>query len=1119
MDNSDSIIFQILDWSQFHEPVTNNESLSDGEEEEEYLEYKIRLYGRTNENKSIFVNVENFTPFFYIEIPMEWKNNQAFMLINYIKSRINNQNILKGFKNFDIVERKKFYGFTAYKNFKFIRLIFTNTKSYKFFERWISNNKITYPTLFKKTTKLQLYESNIEPFIRCMHIRKLNACGWVKIDKYENYKKSVSHCDIDIKVDWTDLNPYENNSIQKFIIASYDIECMSESGNFPQATGDDPVIQIGTVLSYYGDSEPFYKNIITLHGCDKIRGLEDVDIISVNDEKKLLMTWMKLIQKHNPDIITGYNINGFDFSYIKDRAKKLGILYNFNKLSKIINESSTFKEKQLSSSALGDNLLKYFEMDGRVIIDLMKVVQRDAKLDSYKLDYVASSYIKETIKKYEKCGKNSIIFTPSIYGIKVDSFISIMWNDGLTDNKYDDKYKILELNKISEKEYTIKINGIVPDEIFDNINKVFWCHAKDDVSPKQLFKLFKGSDADRGIIAKYCIMDCILVTKLIDKLQVLNNNIAMANVCNVPLSYIFMRGQSVKIFSLVSKKCREMEHLIPRLVVKNKNFIDKFKKQDSESDDEEVGYEGAIVFPPSKGVHYEPIPVLDYASLYPKSMIHKNISHECIVTDPKYNNLPDYIYQSVTYKNNDDTTTTCTFAKSKNLENSKGILPLILGELLDKRTATKKLMAQAEDKFTKNIYDGLQLAYKVTANSLYGQVGAPTSSIYMKELAASTTATGREMLEFSRDFIQGIFGVLINLAIHDKEEYYKKSEEFYKDSPETKFNNKKINVYTKIDFINYFYETINKLLTQKQKVNPVVIYGDTDSVFFSLKIHDIDTREIKTDKEALGICIEIGKLAGETICKILPDPQEQVYEKTLWPFIILTKKRYVGNLYEDSVDKFYQKSMGIVLKRRDNAKIVKIVVGGIVDYILNGKDGNFSISDRNKGAINYTRTLLKQILRNQFPIDKFIISKTLRGNYKDRTRIVHAVLADRMGNRDAGNKPDINDRIPYVYIIPKRKVTLQGERVEEPKYVIENNLELDYLFYITNQIMKPSIQFLELIANNPEKLFENYINKEINRRKNISSIMDYINNDNEQINNDNEKINEKMNNNSFTIEI
>lgn len=1376
MDNIDPIIFQVIDWSQFHESDEDSSESDSEQNSNSLLKYKIRLYGRTINNESIFVNVEDFTPFFYVEVPLDWNTTKCLSLISYIKNKISNENNLRGFKNFEIIQKKKFNGFTDYKNFKFIKLIFLNMKSLKSFEYWILNNKIFYPSLFKNPCKLQIYESNIEPFIRCMHIQKLNACGWIIINKYIKYEDDITYCDINIKTNWTNLKPYENNKIQKFIIASYDIECMSESGNFPQASNDkDQIIQIGTVFSYYGESEPFHKNIITLGGCTQVAGLEDVEIISYNDEKKVLLAWTKLIQKYNPDIITGYNINGFDFIYMRDRAKKCNIFEKFSLLSKYKNEISVFKEKALSSSALGDNLLKYFDMNGRIIIDLMKVLQRDTKLDSYKLDHVASHYIKEKIVKYDVSVDNKnigIIYTESIYGIKKEDYINISFNDGLTENKHDVKYKIINLEKLSNDDielefgdkkfknlYKMDINGIISDEIFftdGKKNKVSWCHAKDDISPKDLFRFFRGSNDDRGIIAKYCIMDCVLVTKLMEKLQILNNNIGMANVCHVPLSYIFMRGQGIKVFSLVLKKCRELDHLIPKLIIKNKPLENKeFKKiKDDEEveSDEIVGYEGATVFPPVKGVHYEPIPVLDYASLYPRSMISVNISNECIIKDTSYENLENYTYQTVTYNNNDGTTNTCKFAKKK--DGSKGILPLILIELLEKRSATKKLMEKAEDVFLKNIYDGMQLAYKVTANSLYGQVGAPTSSIYMKELAASTTATGRKMLEFSRDFIEGTFGNLINLALTDKNEYYKNSLDLYKDISPEKFIEPKVCRNNVNDFIEYFYEKINNIISQEYRVKPKVIYGDsvtpdipilllnnnnsievkkiqdigklwsdynvfksntegltnkqqdnninykvwtdqgwskikriirhntnkkiyeiitsqgyikvtedhslldedgnhikpieciigkkllhnrefegfkkingessqefienyinkynyypnsngtinfdfcdqekskaleiyyacrslgyyveikiekfdlikrfiissskirpenyddfnkiieindlgyindyvydletdighfhagvgslivknTDSVFFSPKIYHTETKEVRTDHGALKICIEIGKLAGATICKILPDPQEQVYEKTLWPFIILTKKRYVGNLYEDDDSHFYQKSMGIVLKRRDNAKIVKIVVGGIVDYILNGKPGETSILERNNGAIEYTRILIKQILRGEFSIDKYIISKTLRGQYKNRTSIVHAVLADRIGERDPGNKPDINDRIPYVYVIQKKKVMLQGERVEDPKYVIQNNLELDYLFYITNQIMKPSIQFLELIAHSPEKLFMNYINKEINRRKNVSSIMDYIEpDDNIEKDNNSNKIN-KYNN-------
>lgn len=99
------IIFQILEWSQFHEEKQENSS-SD-EKNDNQPEYKIRLFGRTNENKSIFVNVENFTPFFYIEIPINWTNTQAYSLVNYLKSKINSS-VVKGFKNFDIIEKKNY---------------------------------------------------------------------------------------------------------------------------------------------------------------------------------------------------------------------------------------------------------------------------------------------------------------------------------------------------------------------------------------------------------------------------------------------------------------------------------------------------------------------------------------------------------------------------------------------------------------------------------------------------------------------------------------------------------------------------------------------------------------------------------------------------------------------------------------------------------------------------------------------------------------------------------------------------------------------------------------------------------------------------------------------------
>jgi DNA polymerase elongation subunit (family B) len=277
-----------------------------------------------------------------------------------------------------------------------------------------------------------------------------------------------------------------------------------------------------------------------------------------------------------------------------------------------------------------------------------------------------------------------------------------------------------------------------------------------------------------------------------------------------------------------------------------------------------------------------------------------------------------------------------------------------------------------------------------------------------------------------------------------------------------------------------------RFLLNDCELKPDGIYGDTDSVFISPHIKDKNTDKELIDKEGLKKSIILGIWASIMITTILPPPMAQEYEKVLWPFIILTKKRYVGNLYEKDPEKFYQKSMGIVLKRRDNAPVVKIVCGNIIDQILNKRSS--------EGAVKMTQMLLNKIIIGKMPLDKFIITKTLKFSYKDRTRIVHAVLADRMAERDPGNKPESNDRIPYVYfeVENEKDIKLQGERVEHPDYLVKNNLKIDYLFYITNQIMKPCVQFLELIVENPDKIFKDFIVREENRKNGKAPIRYYM---------------------------
>ena len=160
-------------------------------------------------------------------------------------------------------------------------------------------------------------------------------------------------------------------------------------------------------------------------------------------------------------------------------------------------------------------------------------------------------------------------------------------------------------------------------------------------------------------------------------------------------------------------------------------------------------------------------------------------------------------------------------------------------------------------------------------------------------------------------------------------------------------------------------------------------------------------------------------------------------------------------LYEHDANKGKRKEMGIVLKRRDNAPIVKDIYGGIIDILMKQQDI--------QKAADFLKACLKNIVDEKCPMDKLIITKSLRSGYKKPKQIARKVLADRIMSRDPGNKPTSGDRIAYIYVHNANKKALQGDKIETPTYIKENNLKIDYSHYITNQIMNPVQQVFALV--------------------------------------------------------
>ena len=875
----------------------------------------------------------------------------------------------------------------------------------------------------------------------------------------------------------------------------------------PRLKGD-PIIQIG-LTTRVGRAADLERTIFVLGSCDPVPG---VRVEALPDEASVVRAFAAEIRRIDPDFVTGYNVMGFDFLYIRDRAEELGVPWADLEMGRDVPEdrgyrNPLFLEKRMVSSAYGDNTLRYFDMPGRVVFDLMKVVQREHKLASYKLDAVSQHF---------------------------------------TGDK------------------------------------------KDDLSPADIFRMHAEGPAERATVARYCVQDCALCSDLVDKLNTLPNSLGMADVCLVPTSWIFLRGQGCKVLSLVAKRCRLDGFAMPEL-------------RQAEAD----GYDGAFVLNPRIGVYIDsPVAVLDFSSLYPSSMIATNLSHDTMLglDEPAPPGLPVEAVTFMLRGHRGEREVTRRFVQAGPGGENEGILPRTLKTLLGSRAAVRRQMKTAPDDFARSVLDGMQQAYKVTANSLYGQLGSATSDICCVDIAASTTAVGRAMLIKLKEFVeqdQGgdvvygdsvaawtpvfvrrgddvrlvevrdvdsafggtaawtpcggaatwtpcggpgrdgkesleLAGVSVwsdagwtparrlirhalapgkrmlrvstrtgTVDVTDDHSLLRPDGSIVKPS-ELRIGDRLLHAdlpalpvppsvaaelrrgaetgrRTPIGPDDHLPAALTFALAESSGYSPGVSGGDatvavfappdagdhpdavthigelpaapgpaavydftTESGHFSagvgrIVVHNTDScfmtfpracRGVE-GREALRATIAAAERCSAEFRRHIKEPQNAEYEKTFWPFILISKKRYVGNMYEADADAPpKQKSMGLVLKRRDNANIVKIVYGGVIDRLLAGADV--------AGAIEFVKAKMDDLVSGRVPVSDLVVTKNLGGEYADPDRIAHAVLAKRMAERDPGSAPAVGDRVPYVYVLPapgEERGALQGDRIEHPDHL------------------------------------------------------------------------------------
>ena len=1175
--------FQILNL------FSRDENIASEEEEYELFQHFIYIFGRTfgeDSQGSQTVCVKTpFQPYFFLEMPESFTTTQIMDLSECVKK------LLKGdLVSVTPVKRTKFVGFTNQKEYPFLRVILKSKKAmYKATKACTMGIE-----MIDRRRMFPLYESNIDPILRFLHITDLQSCGVVSIPDGTGTIAENSVCDIDLYVEsFRDIKPVQAVGSAPFVLCSFDIEVYSHDDSFPKASVPENVVfQIACTFQRFGETEPYKKSILNLGSCNPIEGVE---VICAATERDLLLEFPKILRREQIDVILGYNIWGFDFKYLFERAKLCRCTDAFSRISKLEDFPSEMYKKTFSSGAYGTTEHELPLSPGIFQIDLLVTMRRDYKLDSYKLDNVAEHFLGE---------------------------------------------------------------------------------HKLDVTPKQIFAAYRSGDVKKVTnIADYCVQDTMLPLRLIDKLAIFLNMVEMANVTYVPIDYLILRGQQIKCFSQITRETRKQGMLV--------------KVIDKNNGDQE--FQGATVLEPKRGFYKEPISCLDFASLYPSIMRAHKLCHSNWVNTREFANVPGVEYFTMEWYDENHELHKHIFAQKND-----GVLPGILEYLAKSRTQAKKDMKNAKTPFEKAIYNGKQLAYKVSMNSLYGFCGAvKTGMLPCKAISETVTARGREMIMETKNFVETnyvgtyvVYGdsvsgdtpLLLRLDGHrltictfeslapayhshgtkeiahvnGKLEVWtengftqvrnvirhKTTKQMYRVitptgivdvtedhsllletgeevSPKdvqvgtrllhhsTRYANRP-NIDMDLDISPHIARLIAKCIHSGGPVDPVerdmietmypsgrkkleailnspgiilrafwdtycTIHGvpiEEDRIMFrcetkevafivtyvaqcmgfhcrvssdqeyfavtcsllerakyetriehivslgpcdgyvydlttanhhfhvgpgNLVVHNTDSvfcnfspyiaNVLKEDPRNMELQFKVGFEAGERCSEIFKRPVELEFEKTYFPLLLQNKKRYAGLMYEcsDWTTPAYIDKKGLSIIRRDSCKFSKESCMEVLEVIMRKID----VMEARRVA----RLHVENLLSGQVDLDKLVVSKSLREKYASEN-LPHVFLAKKLEQRNPGSGPKSPERVPYLFIDSNDKE--QFKRAEDPEYVKQNKLKVDYLYYFEHQFKNPLESLFELISEDHHTMFEDIVRKYLNKKKKQMEITSFF---------------------------
>ncbi|RYP52485.1 hypothetical protein DL768_002312 [Monosporascus sp. mg162] len=357
----------------------------------------IKLFGVTENGHSVMLHVTDFKHYLYVAAPISFSPKDCEGFKAFLEAQLAQSQ--PAIFSCQVVLRENIYRFQGNTQSPYIKITVTDPKFIGRVRTLIEKGGANWKGMWKVPDNAGILTfDNLPYLLRFMVDNKMPGMSWVEAPA-KTYKllprsERQSSCQIEAEINYHELISHEPkgewSKMAPLRILSFDIECAGRKGIFPDAEYD-PVIQIANIVTRYGESKPFVRNVFCLEDTSPIVATH---ILPFEKEQDMLMAWKEFLDKVDPDLIIGYNIANFDFPYLLDRAKHLKA-HGFEYWTRLPSVKSTTEKTKFSSKQIGNRDSKTTNTNGRLQLDLLQLIQRDHHLRSYTLNSVCSHFLGE----------------------------------------------------------------------------------------------------------------------------------------------------------------------------------------------------------------------------------------------------------------------------------------------------------------------------------------------------------------------------------------------------------------------------------------------------------------------------------------------------------------------------------------------------------------------------------------------------------------------------------------------------------------------------------------------------------------------------------------------------